>query len=63
MTPNSLVATIDHERLPVLLTREAEFDRWLRGSIDEAFALARTYRAERMQILEEGLTKVDLLAA
>jgi len=25
-TPNSLVATINHERMPVLLTREDEFD-------------------------------------
>jgi putative SOS response-associated peptidase YedK len=40
-TPNSLVATINHERMPVLLTKEEEFETWLRGSADEAFALAR----------------------
>jgi len=38
-TPNSLVATINHERMPVLLTKEEEFETWLRGSPDEAFAL------------------------
>jgi len=31
-TPNPLVATINHERMPVLLTREDEFKTWLRGS-------------------------------
>jgi len=62
-TPNSLVATINHERMPVLLTREEEFDRWLRGSVAEAFALARTYPAEQMQIVQEGLEKEDLMAA
>ena len=42
-TPNSLVFTINHERMPVLLTREDEFETWLRGSTDEAMALAREY--------------------
>lgn len=42
-TPNKLVATINHERMPVLLSREEECDTWLRGSPDEAFALAREY--------------------
>jgi putative SOS response-associated peptidase YedK len=45
-TPNPLVATIKHERMPVLLAREEEFDTWLRGSPDEAFALAREYPAQ-----------------
>jgi putative SOS response-associated peptidase YedK len=31
-TPNSLVSTINHERMPVLLTREDEFETWLRGT-------------------------------
>jgi putative SOS response-associated peptidase YedK len=30
---------INHERMPVLLTREEPFETWLRGSPDEAFAL------------------------
>jgi putative SOS response-associated peptidase YedK len=31
-TPNSLVVTINHERMPVLLTREEEFETWLHRS-------------------------------
>jgi len=62
-TPNKLVGTINHERLPVLLTREEEFETWLRGSSDEAFALAREYPAEAMRIVQEGLDKEDLLQA
>jgi putative SOS response-associated peptidase YedK len=62
-TPNSLVATINHERMPVLLTREDEFDTWLRGSVDEAFALAREYPPEQMRIVQEGFDKEDRLAA
>jgi putative SOS response-associated peptidase YedK len=60
-TPNPLVATINHERMPVLLTREEEFQTWLRGTADEAFALAREYPAERMAIVQEGYDKEDLL--
>jgi putative SOS response-associated peptidase YedK len=62
-TPNSLVSTINHERMPVLLTREEEFEAWLRGSIDEALALAREYPPEMMRIVQEGFEKEDLLAA
>jgi len=62
-TPNSLVATINHERMPVLLTRQEQFGTWLRGSADEALALAREYPAEQMWIVQEGLDKEDLLAA
>jgi putative SOS response-associated peptidase YedK len=51
-TPNSLVSTINHERMPVLLTREEEFKAWLHGSLDEA--LARQYPAEEMRIVQEG---------
>ena len=31
-TPNALVATINHERMPVLLTDEKQFDTWLNGT-------------------------------
>jgi putative SOS response-associated peptidase YedK len=40
-TPNSLVSTINHERMPVLLPRDEEFETWLRAPTDKAFALAR----------------------
>ena len=56
-----VVARINHERMPVLLTREEEFDTWLRGSSDEAMSLAREYPAAQMQIVQEGLDKEDLL--
>jgi putative SOS response-associated peptidase YedK len=62
-TPNSLVATINHERMPVLLTRDEEFDTWLRSSPDEAFALACEYPPEKMRIVQEGLGKEDRVAA
>jgi putative SOS response-associated peptidase YedK len=62
-TPNPLVATINHERMPVLLTREEEFATWLKGSTDEAFALARAYPAERMRIVQQGFDKEDLMRA
>ena len=62
-TPNSLVSTINHERMPVILTHEKEFDTWLRASPEEALALAREYPADEMRIVQEGLEKEDLLAA
>jgi putative SOS response-associated peptidase YedK len=62
-TPNSLVGTINHERMPVLLTHEEEFDIWLRGSVEDAFALAREYPPEKTRIVQEGRKKEDLLAA
>jgi putative SOS response-associated peptidase YedK len=60
-TPNPLVATINHERMPVLLTREEEFETWLTGSTDEALALAREYPPESMGIVQEGFFKEDRL--
>ena len=62
-TPNSLVATINHERMPVLLTQQEEFDTWLRGSAQEAMALAREYPPEKMRIVQEGFFKEDRVAA
>jgi putative SOS response-associated peptidase YedK len=62
-TPNPLVATINHERMPVLLTREEEFETWLRGPIDEALSLAREYPPKQMRIVQEGFEKEDLLEA
>ena len=62
-TPNKLVATINHERMPVLLTHEHEFEAWLRGSSSEAFALAREYPPDRMRIVQEGFRREDRLDA
>ena len=49
--------------MPVLLTREEEFETWLRGSTDEALALAREFSPEQMLIVQVGLDKEDTLAA
>ena len=61
-TPNALVATINHERMPVILEGEQAFATWLEGTPDDAFALAREFAPERMQIVQEGFEKRDLLA-
>ncbi|MFN0217846.1 MAG: hypothetical protein ACKVP4_03410 [Hyphomicrobium sp.] len=37
--PNELTRSINHERMPVLLAGEDQFETWL-SSNDEAFALA-----------------------
>jgi len=62
-TPNKLVETINHERMPVMLTREDEFETWLRGKPDEAFALAREYPPGEMRIVQQGFYKEDRVAA
>jgi putative SOS response-associated peptidase YedK len=62
-TPNSLVSTINHERMPVVLTDQHQFETWLHGSRDEALALAQQYPPEMMRIVQEGFEKKDLLAA
>jgi putative SOS response-associated peptidase YedK len=54
-TPNPLVATINHERMPVLLTREEEFETWLTGSPDDSLSLARVYPPDSMRIVQEGV--------
>ena len=62
-TPNKLVATINHERMPVLLTHEHEFETWLRGSPSEAMELAKKYPPGQMRIVQEGLRKEGRLDA
>ncbi len=59
--PNPLVATINHERMPVVLSCEADFETWLTGSPEAAFALAKPYPADKMTIVLEGFEKRDLL--
>ncbi len=61
--PNELTASINHERMPVLLSNEAEFETWLRGTRDEAFGLVRSYDAGAMRIVQSGREKRDLLEA
>lgn len=61
--PNALTASINHERMPVLITDPADFDTWLSAPIDRAFQLARSYAAEQMRIVQSGADREDLLAA
>jgi putative SOS response-associated peptidase YedK len=61
--PNTLTQTINHERSPVLLTEEEEFSTWLTGTPQEAFGLVRTSDPARMDIVQSGFDKKDLLAA
>ena len=59
--PNELTASINHERSPVLLTSEDQFEQWIRGRTDNARALLRPIAAEQMRIVQEGFDKRDLL--
>ena len=61
--PNALVGSINHERTPVLLDRPEQFETWLTGSPDEALALAETYPAEQMRLVQSGFDKEDLIGA
>ena len=59
--PNTLETAQYHERMPVLLEGEEQFEAWLQGTVKEALALARPYPAERMEIVQSGYDKEDLL--
>ena len=61
--PNALTDSINHERMPVLLSREEEFETWLNGQPAEAFALARSFDPNAMRIVQSGFEKKDLFAA
>jgi putative SOS response-associated peptidase YedK len=62
-TPNELVATINHERMPVLLTGDEAFEAWLSDAPEAALTLAREYPPAQMRIVQEGFKKQDLRAA
>jgi len=47
--PNELVALI-HPKAMITVLEEADWDRWLTGSYDEAVALQRPYPADRMTV-------------
>ena len=61
--PNALTDSINHERMPVLLIEEADFETWLSGTPAEAFALARSFDPAQMRIVQSWFEKKDLLAA
>jgi putative SOS response-associated peptidase YedK len=62
--PNELTKSINHERMPVLLTDPADFETWLSGSADEAFKLARSYAADIVSApgTEQGLRAREVRA-
>src|SRR5262249_8439024 len=57
--PNELTAVVNHERMPVLLTKEEEFETWLSGTTDEAMKLARSFASEAMHVVQAGADKQD----
>ena len=59
--PNELTASINHERMPVLISDPADFETWLSGSTEDAFRLARSYAAEQMRIVQSGGDREDRL--
>ena len=60
--PNTLVGSINHERMPVLLTEEAEFEIWLTGSTKEAMGLVKSYDPAKMRMVQSGFAKDDLMS-
>ena len=61
--PNALTRSINHERMPVLLSDTEAFDTWLGGTSKEAHGLVRSYDPDKMRIVQSGFEKKDLLAA
>ena len=61
--PNALTASINHERMPVLISDPTDFETWLSGSTEDAFQLARSYAADQMRIVQSGSEREDLLRA
>jgi putative SOS response-associated peptidase YedK len=61
--PNELTRSINHERMPVLLSGEEQFETWLSGAPTEAFGLVKSYDPALMRIVQSGKMKEDLLAA
>jgi len=59
--PNELVATIHPQRMPVILDGDEAFETWTDGTPDEAHSLVNTYTAERMEIVQSGPDRKDLV--
>jgi putative SOS response-associated peptidase YedK len=60
-TPNALVGTINHERMPVLLSTDEEYETWMTGTPDEAFSLMKEYPPDKMRMVQSGFEKRDML--
>lgn len=57
-TPNAIVKPVHQSRMPVILD-PGDYETWLTGSPDDAFALAKPFPAERMRIVKAGDEKSD----
>ena len=53
--------SVNHDRMPVLMSDPADFETWLSGSTEDAFKLARSYAAEQMRVVQFGTEREDLL--
>lgn len=60
-TPTALVATVNHERMSVLLAAQEEHEAWLDGSVEEALALVKPFPPEHMRLVQTGYDKTDRL--
>jgi len=47
---NEIRVRVNHERMPVLLSGEDQFETWLSGPVEEAFALARSFDPGAMHV-------------
>lgn len=54
------VGSINHERMPVLLSTEAEFETWITRTPNEAFALVGEHPPDKMRMVQSGFEKRDL---
>lgn len=59
--PNTLESARAHERMPVLLHTDEEFDAWLHKSEEQALMLAKPYPADAMKIVQKGSAREDML--
>jgi putative SOS response-associated peptidase YedK len=48
--PNELTQSINHERMPVLMSDLADFEMWLSGSVEDAFKLGAAMLRNRCRL-------------
>ena len=53
-TPNALVAPVHPDRMPAILD-PSDYDTWLTGDAQDAFALIKPFDASRMRTVKEGV--------
>jgi putative SOS response-associated peptidase YedK len=62
-TPNPLVGSINHERMPALLSTEPDLETWLSGTPEAALNLVHPYPADRMRMVQSGFDNRDALGS